>query len=226
METINVQPKSLLKMSQLDDLIDQESAILERFITNGYAQAAQSFSQILNHEVTVGSLQYNICTATTAESADCPPIFYYGKTMTLVLTDIMGQAPGRSYLLLSDRECQQLQSLGLSESQRSEEMTEAFIKEVDNILSAAAISEFCTALRTLIFGGVPRLHTLPLKDMEATLTEDFAQSKQEGYGLMSSARFLVKGHPDLQPQFLWNFSSAFLDHLKKYIDLTIMSGSG
>lgn len=214
-ESNNVPMNLLYDMIDYKQLSEPEEEVLQRFLETSYAQAAQSFSQIVKRNVVVGALRFRVFNSEAGNTPWQPPVFYYGNTMSIVLTDIMGQAQGRSYLILSDQENKIIQTAGLP-TDSSEEMREAFVKELDNMLSAAMISEFSTALRTLIFGGVPHLHTFPQGDAEAFLEEQFSDYPA-GYHLVSSVRFMVGDDTGVQPQFLWKLGPSFLQHLAKYV---------
>jgi hypothetical protein len=217
----NVPMNLLCNMINYDRLSENEEEVLRRFLETSYAQAAQSFSQVIKRNVVVSALRFKVLNGAAGDAPWRLPIFYYGKTMSVALTDIMGQARGRSYLLLSDQENKIVQTAALPPNP-SEEMKEAFIKELDNMLSAAMISEFSTALRTLVFGGVPHLHTLSQTDTETFLEEQFSDYPA-GYHLVCSARFLVGDDTSVQPQFLWKLGPCFLEHLAKYVSQQVFN---
>ena len=195
-----------------------EKQVIQQLMEAGYKKAAQSFSSIVKQAITLDALCFEI----SDTSAKLPFSYREGNT-TLVITDIMGEAGGRSYLLLSDQECSAIQEAlpPISDASQRNMMQEAIIKEIDNILSAAVLTEFSNALDVHVFGGVPHLFTLPYMALKQKIQEDFSQA-DEGYYLMTHTRFLLE-NARLQPQFFWRLSSDFLRHLEHYVATTLTS---
>ena len=188
--------------------------IVRNLLDTGLAQAAQSFSQIVNREVSVETL----CVAISS-----PGILYavedQSATMALLTTDIVGEVGGRSYLLFSEQACAALQDACLSatlDARQRTVMGEAILKEIDNIVSAAMITQLSEALELRIFGGVPQSLRLSGVGIKQRLQEDFAQSP-DGC-LLVDARFLFRDTNQLQARFFWKFPSEFLHCLENYVN--------
>ncbi|MGD1889839.1 MAG: hypothetical protein ACFB15_04455 [Cyclobacteriaceae bacterium] len=195
-------------------LTNQEQRIVQHLIEIGYNNAASSFSSLVKQPVTIEALCFEI-----AETSTKVPITYQDGNMTLVTTDIMGEAGGRSYLLLSESECSALQGVcapSISDEEQRKVMQEAIVKEIDNILSAAVLTEFSNALDLHVFGGVPHLFILPRQEMKGKIEEDFAAA-DDGYCLTANTRFLLEENTQLQPQFFWRLTTDFLHRIEKYV---------
>lgn len=178
----------------------------------GCQRAAQAFSAFVRQEV--GS---EIQFLTTVAAAQADLISYPTDNATLVITDIIGEAGGRSYLVLSAAEGALIQNLCLPSMSNAEQratLSEAVLKELDNVLSAAMITEFSNALHLSIYGGVPHLLTLSVDDLKKKFHEDF-HTESDSHCWWVKVRFIFKSKDYLQPQFVWKLPIEFLQHAEK-----------
>lgn len=186
-------------------------------IKAGYAHAAQAFSALVHQPVS-----FVVTSCAILKAGGVNAISYPSDDATLVLTDIIGEKGGRSYLLLSELECNALQDLCIpatDPARQRADLQEALLMEIDNILSAAMITKFSEALGIRIFGGIPQLISLPAEALRESIEADFAR-EEEDYCLVTSARFTLETTMAVQPQFFWRLSPGFLRHVEKYIQLS------
>ncbi len=192
----------------------QEQQTIQILLATAYAHAAQAFSSLVNEQVTFDIISFGI-----SSIGSVAPLNDQEECLTLVLTDILGELDGRSYLVLTEPECASIQEACLPATRNGHRQTimdKALLKEIDNILSAAMITKFSEALGLSIYGGVPQLFTLSPEASREKIREGFSLSDQ-GNQLVVSARFLFEGSPDLQPQFLWKLPSSFFDQIQGYL---------
>ena len=207
--------RSFIVTSKPNAVTCPKQRITEDLLKTGYAHAARSFSTLVNQPVSVELMSFALSGIGAINA-----IYYPEGDATLVLTDVMGEVGGRSHLLFSEPECVALQDLCLPKNctapQRAS-LGEAMLKEIDNILSAAMITKLSEALDLRIYGGVPRLFTLPTAEMKKKIKADMARP-EDGGSLVTSARFLFENNPSLQPQFFWQFPPDFLQRLEAYLN--------
>ena len=192
--------------------LSQQHSVQILFNT-GFAHAAQAFSQIIARDVSVETARF-----VAAEEDIKHAMHARSESTTLITTDIIGEAEGSSYLLLSDQANQALQGICLPTTLNAHQRTimgEAVLKEIDNIVSAAVITKLSETLGLSIFGGVPQLHNLPSDNTEKMFRESFGQDYENC--LLVSTRFLFTDVRQLQPQFFWKFSSEFLHCLESHL---------
>ena len=197
----------------MNTLTCQEQRLVQRLMNTGYAHAAQAFSALIHQKVSSEMISFGISTIGILD-----PTAYPNGSTTLLLTDILGEVGGRSYLILSEQECWAIQAACLptmDDSHQRTDLDKALLEEIDNILSAAVITKLSEALGVHIYGGVPQLFALPPESVKKKIREDFSADK--GGHLMVSGRFIFDLHPHLQPQFLWKLSANFLQRLEEYI---------
>ena len=188
--------------------------MIQNLLETGYAHAARAFSALVNQPVSFETISFGI-----SSMGSIVPLNDQEERLTLILTDVLGELDGRSYLVLTEPECSAIQKACLpstDNSHRQTAMNEALLKEIDNILSAAMITKISERLGLHIYGGVPQLFTLPPEASREKIREGLFPADQ-GYQLVVSARFLFERSPSVQPQFLWKLPAAFLDHVQGHL---------
>ena len=126
----------------------------------------------------------------------------------------MGEAGGRSLLLLSEEECAAIYQACLPKQQEDATrkiMEEAILKEIDNIISATVITQFSNVLGLSIYGGVPHLSTFSSEDIPSAITQNLKSAPE--YFLTIDTRFLFE-NTSLQPHFFWILSIEFLNRIR------------
>ena len=188
-------------------LLRAELRTIQHLMNDGLTHAARSFSQMVGQEISV-SMPHCVTDPTVVANA----IDYSSATLTRLVTHIMGELPGLSYLLLSEYESSTLQRTCLPTSLGTDEQVavgRAFLEEIDNVISAAVITRLSEALDAHMYGGVPHWVNQPKDLIRDSLKKDLAQLRG-GRHLRVYARFHFEEDPLLQPQFLWVLSPEFL----------------
>ena len=85
-----------------------------------------------------------------------------------------------------------------------------FLTEIDNMVSAAVITEFSNFLDVEIYGMVPSLKVLKAKDVNQHLMDD---SKEFESVIHFKAVFHGK-ELNICPDFVWAFHDKFVDKIK------------
>ena len=200
-----------MKVNEINAIPYEGKLALQQLMDTAYAQAARSFSLLVNQEIDASSSRF-----AASKMSIRTDMYYREESLSLVVTDIEGGMNGRSYLLLSEQERAVVQETclpAIKDIERRTVMEEAFIKEIDNIVSAAMITVLSETLDVHMFGGVPRLLNASLAGIQETLQKDFMADHSHEYLLISST-FVFKEHSQLRPQFFWKLPSEFLQYLK------------
>ncbi|MEQ9438834.1 MAG: hypothetical protein RIG62_07280 [Cyclobacteriaceae bacterium] len=197
-------------------LTPNEQLVAQQIIEAGYTNAAQSFSGIAQRQVTIKT--------STLEIADEQSEHMLAKegTLRLVTTEVMGEARGKSYFLLDEGECEAIYQACLPPSDNDDSrkiMEEAIIKEIDNIISAAVITEFSNRLQVTIFGDVPQLFDGSPAEITERIQADFSDPQNQGFYLFTNTYFVFEDNTQLQPQFFWKLPSDFLQRIKNYAQI-------
>lgn len=76
--------------------------------------------------------------------------------LVIIITDIIGEVGGRTYFVFNRKEWNCLSAKGITGGMKdSESFREAFMMELDNIISAAFISKIADAFSLKIYGAAP-----------------------------------------------------------------------
>ncbi|MEM6841235.1 MAG: hypothetical protein AAF632_03330 [Bacteroidota bacterium] len=189
-------------------LIDAtEKRLVDEIINRGYQHAAQSFSSITGQNVTIEatSIEYKSDHDYILED-------YNDLVDFIVLqTDIIGSLGGASYLLFSKEESKVVSEMSLAAFGNPDAIGEtAVLKEVDNIISAAMITELSNAFKISIYGDVPQL--FEVKSIQS-LYKHFNKGTV-GYYLLAHTNFTFEGQL-ISPVFIWKMDDSLMNVLYK-----------
>lgn len=147
------------------------------------------------------------------------PFFARGSSLfpaggQIITTEVFGDITGKSYLLLSAREMDFI-TAGISLAG----MKEAYIKELDNILSASVITQLSNHFQLRLYGDIPTIVEQKPAMLEDLIRADFHNKSEEAY--LASAAFKFDGQPEITPFFVWVMDSriqhALAAHSRKYL---------
>jgi hypothetical protein len=127
----------------------------------------------------------------------------------LVTTEVFGDWIGKSYLLLSHEEVSWLtRGVDPNGIDMVTLMRREFLKELDNIISAAVITKLSDDLNIKIYGDIPILEENYMGDIEALIKQDF---KTSGSVYVQAGFFGFDGEDTVKPFFLWIMDGRLLD---------------
>jgi chemotaxis protein CheY-P-specific phosphatase CheC len=119
----------------------------------------------------------------------------------LLTTQIFGDVLGKSYLFIPESAFEVLTSRIPATSGSSINFKEEFIKELNNILSAAVLTKLSNFLSKKMFGDVPELIGKVNCHLNDIIHDDFSEELDEVY--MSSIYFSLEEHDGIHPLFIW-----------------------
>ncbi len=196
-------------------LNNEEKKIAVRLLTDGYKKAAESFAAITKHPVRILPTKVEI----TNDGVQSFKNFKNDEELIVITTTIIGEHNGISYLILNEMEAEEIYKscMPYNHEKASRVMeTEALLKELDNILSAAVITEFSNFLDTMIFGDVPLLtRTNQLSMREIMMENNKGDIKLIEYYMIADTQFVFDNNSKLSPQFIWKLSESFMKGIKK-----------
>jgi len=185
----------------------KDKNILIDIIVAGYQRAAHSFAAITGVEVEIDTTSVELC----SDHAYLKNKFEHLVNLMVIQTDIIGDLSGCSYLLLNENEQQSIAQLSLKTFGTSANLDElTILKEIDNIISAAVITELSNRLKINIYGDVPHLfeHT-DIGDFHTHLNND-----QSGLYLLSHSKFVFGQAQEIMPLFIWKIDKKILELAK------------
>lgn len=123
---------------------------------------------------------------------------------TLLRTDLIGEIGGTSFFILDQRE---RDFFSYHRKTHNRQMNEAFIKEMDNIISAGMISRIASHLNCKVFGDVPNLSCTSEEELSNAIRVTIDQFDQ---CYLSGAKIIITEDPSVIPLFLWVLGDQFV----------------
>lgn len=196
------------------DLTQVELDITREIINIGIAKAADSFSFFINDKVMIRLLELKI-----NFEHNFPLSRKYPTDKNYLLTTVVkGELKGESYLLFNEEEVNKIVEANLPKSimdnlAEREKMTEAFLLEIDNIITASVITQFSNIFQRKIYGDVPGLNILAGNEINKFLSENHNKELNVIY---FNARFITN-EIEIDPEFIWLMDDSFFDEVKKVV---------
>jgi chemotaxis protein CheY-P-specific phosphatase CheC len=194
-------------------MINTSQGILEKAVQkafqSGFANASHSLSQLAKSSVYYDNFHtgyFDLGTSALDER-------YQQDTKFLLTTEVFGEITGKSYLYLSQRDFEFLTQSIPEHHHGDMNLRKEFIKEVDNILSAAVITRLSNELNLKMFGDIPVLLDNVASRLEDIIYTDF--NKESDRVFINSIHFSFENHPDVRLLFVWVFDTSLMGTLEK-----------
>lgn len=178
-----------------------EKSKLEFAFEQGFVSASSSLEHLVKDKILYNNFQNECCDLDESTLDNDAYHRHNQSTKLLVTTEIFGEVTGKSYLFLSDHEFNQLTTNIPESSDPSVNYKEEFLKELDNIISAAVITELANKLQKRMYGNVPMLVGRVNSKVEDTIYDDFIDQSSRVY--VNAILFSFKNSPDIAPLFIW-----------------------
>lgn len=187
---------------------NRESFILH-VMNGGFTRAAQAFSKLVGKAVKVSNAP-----VTHLRHNDFSHIPEAKGDLYVLITQVIGDFSGKSYLVFNEDECQNLCVLTnhvTAASRTPEEMRGDLLTEVDNILSASVIAELSEALQAEIYGDVPVLKKIRANTLKQFIASDSHHADGGADILVANTVFHFNANEQIHPQFIWKISEKAYD---------------
>jgi chemotaxis protein CheY-P-specific phosphatase CheC len=195
-------------------LSEYELDITKELISIALANAADAFSKMAGEKVLVH--QFDLTIGAPDAKAVLPEGFE--ASLHVLTTEVKGNLEGKSYLVFNQSDTKRICKVfapgqPVYAGEGLGELEEALLLELDNILSAAVITQLSNFLDTFIYGGVPGLRTLTPGE---ALNRFGAETQHFDVVFHIHARF-KSYRTNLQPSFIWYFKSEFLEAIRSLV---------
>lgn len=189
-------------MENIDSKLEND--VLE-VLGSGISKTAGSLGVMIDQEVEIMEIELKQDPSFLLENIS------QSDEAILLRTQLVGDVAGLNYFLISKEEAKAISSAMFvdeeeeDEAQLAELMTE-FLKEVENVMAAATISELADKLQMSMFGDVPRMQSLSLGEISEIMN---AESNQFGTAVQLNCKLSVPGL-QIYPVYVWLFNKSFL----------------
>lgn len=189
----------------MDKISKELKPVAEEIFLKGYKKASQSFSSLSGDQVSIKNFELHF-----GEAPDLLRKIIKTKKPSILITDIIGEAKGRSYLVFNEKDTQVVPEMLIQKMkslQSNPDFAEIILKEVDNMVSAAVITEFSNQLKLKIYGDVPKI-IFP-EQVNKNWLEAEIEHNQNMFAILSCANFAFEGNIKISPFFIWILDKEF-----------------
>lgn len=183
----------------LSDFDSTENIYGEAF-ESGYLNAATSLGRMLNKTVGYNRFYHASHLLDSLNHDGFYPDHGAGN-YTLITTEIFGDIFGKSYLLLSKSDYEELTRNIMLKKDSPINFHHEFLKEVDNILSASVISKLANMLKVKIYGDIPIWKGEISSAISELISTDFRTRTDKIY--LNTIFFSFDNSPEIKPLFIW-----------------------
>lgn len=170
----------------------------------GLSKAADSLSKIVNEKMLLKTTKMGISISERLERSKV-------QDYIVLTTHVKGEHEGTCLLIFSQDEVFSIKEKCLHNND-DKKMLEAFLLEIDNIISASVITQLADILDLKIHGSVPEITLLDLEGLKQLLID----LKLNHDPLLFSTN-LISDNLDLEPDFFWFFKEDMLLTLQKFV---------
>lgn len=175
---------------------------ITQILNSGFEKAAVAFSKFINRTITISNSKSSL---TPTDYAYC--IEPEKGNLYVLITRIIGDVSGKSFLILSEDETREILAT-LKGSNHDEVFHEAFLLEIDNIVSAPVVAEIATALGMEIYGDVPQLAKINANELNSFILSEVIT--EESRSIMTNTIFQFE-NKNIHPQFIWRLNRKILE---------------
>lgn len=197
----------------LEHLNEDELKVATKLIFEGLSMAKASMEQILQSPINIEKIEYG------TSDMDMVKFGADESEVHVIKTELMGELKGTSHLIFSKNEVNKLYqsclppSIANDDSSESTIMKLGFLTEIDNMVSAAVITEFSNHLGVEIYGNVPSLKVIKANEITSYLDEESSELQQ-----IIHFKAVFEGKElDISPDFIWVFHNKFVDKIKDLV---------
>lgn len=178
---------------------------LVKIMSAGFERAARSFSNLINRKVKVTR-----CSSVMMQPSKGSQAFAEETGQLYVLvTQIIGDVSGKSFLIFSQDESEEVfKAMNLRKS--NEALNEAFLLEIDNIISASVIAELSESLCIEVYGDVPELFRVAASDLKRFVATETGDDNHANV-IFCNTTFQFDERESIHPQFVWNLGHRIFD---------------
>ncbi len=194
-------------------LSDYELDITKELISIAFSHASDAFSKLAKERILVLGFQLNFL---KTSEIDTLLHEFKEKELEILTTDIKGKLDCKSYLIVNENDTSTIVKVftGNTNTVTADiEFRNAILLELDNILTAAVVTQFSNFFKSFIYGDVPKHNTVQLHQLS-----DFFNKDVSSFDLILNinAKF-ISYETNMAPTFIWFMKQDFITAIKDLI---------
>jgi Chemotaxis protein CheC, inhibitor of MCP methylation len=174
-------------------------------MNTGFERAAASFSRLIGRPVKITSSQSIL----VRHDHELSCISEEEGDLIILVTQIIGDISGKSFLIFNHEESSEIFRT-LNFGGGNKELHEAFLLEIDNIISASVIAVLSNSLGIEVYGDVPHLIKIHSRDLQTYMQSEITKDDPSTM-IFTNTTFYFQSHERVNPQFIWKLNSKIFD---------------
>ena len=175
----------------------------KEIISSGLKRSARSLSTMFNSQIAVEDIVINTSEVQEIENDVSQTLL--NRAYILLKTEVIGPVEGINYALLTKEEVITIQEKTIEEELTENEPIDfmiEFLKEVENVLAAATLTELADVLKINIYGDVPKIQALDASQVKNVIGRETSDFKSY------TSACCTFSAPDLgiSPKIIWVFN--------------------
>lgn len=195
------------------ELEKKEQEVATKLIKEGLESASGTLTSLLKTPFAIKKIDFGVESIHNSERLNASS----QQNLHVLRTALIGELQGVCHLIFTQEEIEKINEVCLPPGMKncSEEqikvLRDGFLTELDNIVSAAVITQFSNYLDVDLFGHVPSVHVMPGAEIQSYLEKEAAEF---GNVVYFKANFEGKDL-NIAPDFTWMFQDQFLNKIKE-----------
>lgn len=197
----------------INELQGKERKIATDLIRDGLDSASSTLANILKSPISIKKIDFGIETLKEVDRFNTQ-----GESkFHLLRTELIGELKGVCHLVFTEQEVAKINQACLpkavieSTSPEYNLLKMGFITELDNMVSAAVITQFSNFLGMDIYGHVPSLHVMPAPEVT-----EYLETESSKFNSIVHFKAIFQGEElEISPDFTWMFQDQFVSKIKE-----------
>jgi chemotaxis protein CheY-P-specific phosphatase CheC len=196
------------------DLKNVELDITKEIVNIGLSKSADSLSFFIREKVLIQVIDIKI----SSQKVHPLSVKSNSNTCYVLTTDIVGELKGKAFLIFNEEEVENIVGPNLPDNIKNNpiekaDMANAFLLEIDNIITASVLTQFANILQCKVYGDVPTLNILPHSELNAFLDKSNSDKFNSIY---INSKFSTKSM-NINPEFIWLLDDKFFNGVKNLV---------
>jgi hypothetical protein len=175
--------------------------LIQQAFRKGYEHAQKSFSLLTGQKILPGTMHIGFNYGVNILSE--PKIM---NNLTILQTEIFGESEGECYLILTPKEREYLCENNQQKAIYNGVGDLAFLLELDNIISAAVVTEISNVFDISVYGDVPRHMNIT----NWRVFVGFLQQKLNSKFFIVQMKFFFENTSDINPSIVFRLNKDLL----------------
>ena len=195
-----------------------ELEVTKELLNIALANSADAYSKMANERILFKGYEMSLL------KSDELSTLLHGfddEQLYVLTTEIKGKMEGICYLVFNKEDAMQAFRTfapgqeNIAENGELGEFQQAILMELDNILSAAMVTQLSNILELFVYGDVPNYKLLNQKDFLKIIQKDHELYYKVAMNIKTR---LESNKTKISPYFIWLFKEDFVDAVKSIVD--------